>query len=137
MPARAIHARRGKDPSCIVTDTVTAMASLRRDHYLTPSTGKDSAKALDEAIASLASARRLRAGFGDATVELHLLSSLIAESERRLPHLVAAAREQGLSWAEIGDLLGTTRAAAWQRFGQRPAPARREAGDEETPLTQH
>jgi len=113
------------------------MASLRRDHYLTPSTGKDSAKALDEAIASLASARQLRAGFGDAIVELHLLSSLIAESERRLPVLVAAAREQGLSWAEIGDLLGTTRAAAWQRFGQRPAPARREAGDEETPLAQH
>ena len=53
---------------------------------------------------------------GDAGAELHLLASLIAETERRLPLAVAGARDQELSWAEIGDLLGTTRAAAWQRF---------------------
>jgi hypothetical protein len=97
------------------------MTSLRRDHSLQPSSGDDSAAAVSTALASLASARQLRAGCGDAALELHLLASLIAECERLLPELVSAAREQGLSWAEIGDLLGTTRAAAWQRFGRRPA----------------
>jgi len=35
--------------------------------------------------------------------------------ELRLPQAVALARDQDYSWAEIGDLLGTTRAAALQR----------------------
>lgn len=53
---------------------------------------------------------------GDGGAEVHLLSSLLAEAERQLPQSVALARDQDYSWAEIGDLLGTTRAAAWQRF---------------------
>jgi hypothetical protein len=97
-----------------VTDTPDAL--LRRDHYLHPSTGEDSAAVLDEAVASLGTLRLPTRWLGDAGAELHLLASLIAESERRLPALVAAARDQGLSWAEIGDLLGTSRTAAWQRF---------------------
>jgi hypothetical protein len=30
----------------------------------------------------------------------------------------ADARDQDYSWAEIGDLLGLTRAAAWHRYGR-------------------
>lgn len=33
-----------------------------------------------------------------------------------LPALVEAARSQGATWQQIGDALGTTREAAWQRF---------------------
>ena len=32
---------------------------------------------------------------------------------------VAAAQEQGRSWADIGEAIGTSRQAAWQRFSQR------------------
>ena len=40
----------------------------------------------------------------------------MAETERRLPRAVADARDQDCSWAQIGDLLGTTRASAQQRY---------------------
>jgi hypothetical protein len=80
------------------------MASLRRDHYLTPSTGEDSVEALQAAIVSLGSARLLCAGFGDAAVELHLLASLIAESERRL--------SEGVHSPGAGSVLGRDRRSA-------------------------
>jgi hypothetical protein len=35
-----------------------------------------------------------------------------------LHELVALARDEGMSWEEIADFLGTTRQAAWQRFGR-------------------
>lgn len=38
---------------------------------------------------------------------------------------VRAARSQGRTWEEIGDAVGTTRQAAWQRFSK--APPTREA----------
>ncbi len=98
------------------------MSAPRRGHYLEPSTGDDTASVLEEAVASLGTLRLPTRWLGDAAVELHLLASLIAEAERRLPGVVAGARDQELSWAEIGDLLGTTRAAAWQRFAK-PAQA--------------
>lgn len=62
---------------------------------------------------------------GDGGAEVHLLASLIAEANRQLPQSVALAREQEYSWAEIGDLLGVTRAAAWQRFGEQARTVRR------------
>jgi len=111
------HERMGTyqgDPRCIVSYTL--MSSPRRDHYLEPSTDDDTAVVLDKAVALLGTLRMPAGWLGDAGVELHLLASLIAETEHRLPEVVAGARDQGLSWAEIGDLLGVTRAAAWQRF---------------------
>lgn len=63
---------------------------------------------------------------GSATAgPVHLLASLIAEAERQLPQSVALARDQDYSWAELGDLLGITRAAAWQRFGDQVRTIRR------------
>jgi hypothetical protein len=95
------------------------MTESHRDHYLAPATGADTSQALDGAIAHLA-ALRYWTGPADATVALHLLASLHAETSKRLPDLVAQARTQGCSWAQIADLLGVTRASAWQRFGQHP-----------------
>lgn len=97
------------------------MREPRRDHYLPPTVGEDSEIVLEAAIESLASVRGM--GFnGDAATTLHLLASLIAEAQQRLPRAVADARDQDCSWAEIADLLGVTRASAWQRYaGRTPA----------------
>ena len=97
------------------------MTEPRRDHYIPPALGEDSQRVLDAAIDSLGKLR----GFafnGDAATTLHLLASLIAEAQQRLPQAVADARDQDCSWAEIADLLGVTRASAWQRYaGHTPA----------------
>jgi len=97
---------------------VHAAMNDRRDHYLAPAADKDTEKVLDEAIDSLAT-RRAMGRRGEAGADLHLLTSLIKETTRRLPRAVAFARDQGYSWAEIADLLGVTRASAWQRYAGR------------------
>lgn len=38
-------------------------------------------------------------------------------AESRMRHSVARAREEGATWAEVGEALGVTRQAAQQRFG--------------------
>ncbi len=91
------------------------MREPRRDHYIEPATGPDSGRVIDEAIASLGTLRNL-AWLGDSGATLHLLVSLIHQAEQQLPRAVADAREQEYSWAEIADLLGVTRASAWQRY---------------------
>jgi hypothetical protein len=93
------------------------MTEPHRDHYLAPATGADTSQALDGAIAHLAALRHWT-GPTDATATLHLLASLHAETSKRLPDLVAQARTQGCSWAQIADLLGVTRASVWQRYRQ-------------------
>ena len=40
-----------------------------------------------------------------------------AQGERRVVDAVVAARHAGVSWARIGDLLGTSAQAAQQRYG--------------------
>ena len=96
------------------------MTHSRRDRYIAPGTGPDTAAVIDAAIESLAAARNFEVL--DATITLHLLASLLAQTQARLPQTVTDARDQGCSWAEIADLLGVTRASAWQRFATRPAP---------------
>lgn len=104
----------------------------RRDYYLGPTKGEDTVRVHDEAIASLAAARNI--GLGEAGDDLHLLMSLLVEAESRLDDAVCAARVQKYSWAQIADLLGVTRASAWQRYASsaeqtrmppRPKPSRR------------
>jgi len=78
------------------------MREPRRARYLAPATGDDTDVVIETAIETLASLR----GFhwqSDAATRLHLLTSLMA-------------RDQDCSWAQIGDLLGTTRASAQQRY---------------------
>ena len=101
--------------SCI--GNYTTMAVPDRTHHVPPRVDEYSAIALSEATATLGSLRGL-SWLGEAGVELHLLTSLLQQAQARLPDAVAEARDQDYSWAEIGDLLGTTRAAAWQRYGR-------------------
>lgn len=93
------------------------MAGLR-DHYIHPKTGADTDAVLDEAITSLGNTRGMQ-WLGDSGVTIHLLISLIQQAQDRLPQAVAEARDQEYTWAEIADLLGVTRASAWQRYAGR------------------
>ncbi len=90
------------------------MREPRRDHYITPSTDPDSHDVIHAAIQSLGAARNLDTD--DPSNRLHLLASLMNETQARLPRAVDEARDHNLSWAEIADLLGVTRASAWQRY---------------------
>lgn len=57
----------------------------------------------------------------DATSPLEALRQAldaVRTAESRLRSAVDAAREAGHPWSEIGDVLGTTRQAAFQRFGR-------------------
>jgi hypothetical protein len=84
-----------------------------------PATGPDSLQILDQAIDQLA---RLRTAhwLGDSGVRLHALASLITQAEQLLPQAVHNARDQELTWAEIGELLGTTAATAARRYHGKP-----------------
>jgi hypothetical protein len=84
-----------------------------------PATGDDSLQVLEEAIERLA---RLRTPYwlGDSGVRLHALASLIAQAERILPQAVHDARDQELTWTEIGELLNTTGATAARRYRGKP-----------------
>ena len=84
-----------------------------------PATGGDSVAVLSEAIDNLA---RLRTTYwlGDCGVRLHALASLLAQTEQLLPQAVHDARDQELTWTQIGELLGTTAATAARRYRNKP-----------------
>jgi hypothetical protein len=66
-------------------------------------------------------------GSGDEQpVEEYLLRRAVlarARSEREIVDAVVASREAGISWATIGELLGTSAQAAQQRYGALVAQA--------------
>jgi hypothetical protein len=84
-----------------------------------PVTGDDSLQVLTESVDSLA---RLRTAYwpGDCAVNLHALASLIAQAGQLLPKAVHHARDQELTWAQIGELLNTTPATAARRYRNKP-----------------
>ncbi len=84
-----------------------------------PATGDDSPAVLSEATDNLA---RLHTAYwlGDSGIRLHALASLIAQAEQLLPQAVHDARDQELTWTQIGELLGTTAATAARRYRNKP-----------------
>jgi hypothetical protein len=68
-----------------------------------------------DAVETLA---RLRTPYwlGDTGVHLHALASLLAQTHALLPAAVHAARDQDLTWTEIGQLLGLTADTAARRY---------------------
>jgi hypothetical protein len=84
-----------------------------------PITGDDTLAVLTDAIDHLA---QLRSAYwlGDSAVHLHALASLIAQAEQLLPQAVCDARDQELTWTQIGELLGTTAATATRRYRNNP-----------------
>ena len=96
-----------------------ALRLARPGQLPAPIAGDDSRQVLDEAIDQLA---RLRTAYwlGDSAVHLHALASLIAQAQQLLPQAVHDARDQELTWAQIGELLGTTAATAARRYRNTP-----------------
>ena len=84
-----------------------------------PTTGDDSLTVLSQAIDSLAQIRTA-CWLGDSAVHLHALASLITQAEQLLPQAIHHARDQELTWAQIGELLGTTPATAARRYRNKP-----------------
>jgi hypothetical protein len=93
------------------------MATPHRDHHIGPTLDSNTTDVLTDALAALARRHTPQYCLDDPAVTLHLLTSLHHQIQAALPAAVARARDHNLSWAEIGDLLGTTRAAAWNRYG--------------------
>lgn len=95
------------------------------DDLPAPRADDDSAVVLTEAVETLA---RLRTAYwlGDSAVHLHALTSLIAQAQRLLPDAVAHARDQDLTWDQIGQLLGLSGATAAHRYRHHPTRARTE-----------
>jgi hypothetical protein len=96
------------------------MAAPHRDHHIRPALSNDTADALADALATLARRHTPTYDLDDPAVTLHLLTSLHHQIQAALPTAVARARDHHYSWTEIGDLLGTTRAAACNRYGHSP-----------------
>lgn len=99
------------------------MAGLQRTRYVGPVVGEQALAAARQCIEQLRAARDLDAD--DLAAQLHLAASLAGAFETLVAQRVAAAVAGGLSWAEIGDLLGTTKQAAHARFS---SPRPREEG---------
>jgi hypothetical protein len=97
------------------------MASPYRNFPPHPHADTDTAAVIDAALDELAPGRAT-GWLSYAGETLHMLVSLQHEIAARLPDAVADARGSDHSWAEIADLLGTTRAAAWNRYGRPGRP---------------
>jgi hypothetical protein len=84
-----------------------------------PTTGDDSLAVLSDPIDHLA---QLRTAYwlGDSAVHLHALASLITQAQQLIPQAVHDARDQELTWTQIGELLGTTATTAARRYRNNP-----------------
>jgi hypothetical protein len=91
------------------------LRAVKRDDQPAPRLDDDSLLIVHDAVDALA---QLRTPYwlGDSAVHLHALASLIQHAQQLLPQAVADARDQGLTWKEIGQLLNTTPAAAARRY---------------------
>lgn len=76
-----------------------------------------------DALATLIAQTKIAYDSGDPLRVLHALTVRFALVERGMADTVALARAQGLTWQQIGDALGTTRQAAWQRYAARGSRA--------------
>ena len=80
---------------------------------------QDSNSIVREAVDALA-ALRTPYWLGDSAVHLHALVSLIAQAQPLLPEAVHDARQQELTWTQIGQLLDLTPSTAARRFRNNP-----------------
>jgi hypothetical protein len=93
----------------------TRLRPTRPDELPAPRIDPDSAAVLAEAIEALA-AIRTPYWLGDTGVHLHALTSLHAQAQQLFPGAVDQARDQGVNWEEIGQLLDVSAATAARRY---------------------
>ena len=85
------------------------------DELPAPRTDEHSALIVRDAIDDLATLRTPY-WLGDSAVHLHALASLIAQAQQMLPGAITAARDQELSWTQIGQLLNVSPRTAAHRY---------------------
>ena len=115
--ARRERARTTRDESRIVKDNLTVDD---RHGYVDAIDGELST---DDPVALrvIGTARRFAAEFTRGSSPVAAVAAareLSVAAEAALQEAVDRARAAGQSWREIGDVLGTTRQAAFQRFGR-------------------
>jgi hypothetical protein len=93
---------------------VSAVADNRHPTAGRPRTDLDTYIVMDHAVCALADRRFMPVTH--PVNQLHLLASLITQAECWTAEQVQAARHRGASWGEIGHALGTSAAAARQRW---------------------
>lgn len=81
-----------------LADHITRIVALLADELSTSDAAKESSRS-------------------DVTHALSTARSLQALADEALAHLVTDARNRGITWQTIGDALGISRQAAFQRFG--------------------
>jgi hypothetical protein len=73
----------------------------------------------------LSQQHNILSGIGEALEERQRLQAETERIDERITSLVAAAREYGITWHQIGRVLGMSKQAAWERFGKSdPHPIR-------------
>jgi hypothetical protein len=90
----------------------------RQDYLDSVTSGSDSASAVARRVRGMV--RQLMDEFeraGSPTVAVAAARELSAAADLALQAAIDRARDAGHSWREIGDVVGTTRQAAFQRFG--------------------
>ena len=95
--------------------TAQPLRPTQPDEMPAPRTDSDNAAVPAEAIDTRA-CRRTPYWLGDSAVILHTLASLIAQTHNTLPQAVAAARDQGPTWTEIGQLTNLAAPTAASRY---------------------
>ena len=93
----------------------TRLRPTSPDELPAPRIDPDSSAVLAQAIDALA-AIRTPYWLGDTGVHLHALTGLHARAQQLLPDAVDQARDQGVNWEEIGQLLGVSAATAARRY---------------------
>jgi hypothetical protein len=58
-------------------------------------------------------------GLRETLEERVAVTESVRRLDERIASLVLAAREYGASWSAIAGVLGTSKQAAWERYGQR------------------
>ena len=90
------------------------VADPRRAHPDGAVADAESEAVLEDAVVTL-TLLRSPMRLGDALAELHATMSLLAEIHQRIPVVVAHARDQDHTWADIAAQLGVTASTARRR----------------------
>ena len=118
---RQLPAREGRGRRRRYCDATCRSAARRRRAAvddsgvkadLTPTGRHDNLDTVDRLADAIA-----RVGSGSPLAALAAARDLAAAASETMQQAVDRARASGHSWREIGDVLGTTRQAAFQRFG--------------------
>ena len=88
--------------------SAVSLAEVMTEHAPAPYVSHHSAAVIDNAVASLGTLRGLQ-HVGDAGAILHVLASLAAQIDARVPAAVVDARNQDYTWAEIAALAHLSR----------------------------